>query len=137
MKLRDDIMLTNRAHCLSLGLPDPHPNAAAALIVSRNTPRSTPNSDGECPNGAHGFGSSASAAAPDNQPVQRGSPLWNRLTMLPDYGICSECGKPNGKYDFQNGDYICDWCCAEIVAGQREDQRLDDPRHGQADRRRP
>ena len=71
---------------------------------------------------------------PTNKPVQVGSPLWERLrTHRDDYGWCSECGLFTENFDTENEDWICLCCCAEIVAGQREDQRLDDPRRGQAE----
>ena len=69
---------------------------------------------------------------PSNQPVQRDSPLWARLTVYePDFGNCAECFRECGpeQYDKENDDFICDDCHDEIVRGQREDERLDSPIH--------
>ncbi len=64
-----------------------------------------------------------------NEPVQVGSPLWNRLTLV-DH--CSGCGCEAAEWNDENEDYICDDCRRASARGQREDERLDSPRHGQA-----
>lgn len=70
---------------------------------------------------------------PSNKPVQRGSPLWERLTELPSEGPCAECGTITKWYDEENKDWCCSFCRERIAAGQREDHRLDLPTYGQAE----
>src|SRR3990167_3137344 len=48
----------------------------------------------------------------------------------PISGHCVEC-----RYETivrHDDEWLCSWCHEAIVRGQKEDQRLDDPRHGQA-----
>ncbi len=74
---------------------------------------------------------------PSNDPVQRGSSLWNRLAIQTDdcgdaSGYCSECGYETERYDEADGDWVCVDCNAALVREQEEDRRLDSPTHGQA-----
>ena len=47
------------------------------------------------------------------------------------YGICIQCGHETE--DRHGEEWIHDDCNDALVDEQREDERLDDPRHGQAD----
>lgn len=60
-----------------------------------------------------------------------GSDLWETLTtpQRPAEGRCVECDAMTEDYD-EDDEFICDYCRETLVAGQLEDQRLDDPRHG-------
>ena len=48
----------------------------------------------------------------------------------PISGDCVHCGYDTEEKD--EGDWLHDECRDELIAEQREDYRLDDPRHGQA-----
>lgn len=117
--IHDDIKRLTRTQCIASDLPDPYPNAAMAQA---------PNLEPE----ESGVREPAPSAASDNAPVQRGSPLWRRLSEEKWCGPCTECLNYTEQWDESNGDWCCADCRAEIVAGQERDKRLDDPRHGQA-----
>lgn len=71
------------------------------------------------------------AAAHDNDPMQRDSPLWNRLAIQTD-----DCGDGSGyeteRYDVADGDWVCESCAAESVRERASEDRHNDPRTGQA-----
>ena len=49
----------------------------------------------------------------------------------PINGLCAHCGAETENKHC--GEWLHDDCNDALVAEQREDERLDDPRHGQAD----
>ena len=51
--------------------------------------------------------------------------------LKPVSGPCAECGKDTE--DKHCGEFLHDDCNDALVDEQREDERLDDPRRGQAD----
>ena len=52
------------------------------------------------------------------------------LKREPISGDCVHCGYDTEDKD--DGEWLHDECRDELIADQREDYRLDDPRHGQA-----
>lgn len=61
-----------------------------------------------------------------------GSPLWNRLLMALE-GRCVECQRWTDHRNYDNDAWVCEDCDAALAAEQEREDRLNDPRHGQAE----
>ena len=56
----------------------------------------------------------------------------NQMIEDGELGRCVECDQVTERFDSLNEDWCCESCHETIIEGQRRDEELDDPRHGQA-----